>query len=522
LLQAPVVTNAFDIFKFMALLTGHMEDRQVAASPKHLSRQLGLLGLAATGICSMLGASIYVVPFKIQHHVPGIGPYVLQAFLVAAVPALLAAIAYAILASAMPRAGGTYIYASRGLSPYLGFVASFSQWFGLSIVIGVVAYVIVPFFRDAASVAGWHSIAAQLERGIVRVPLALSLLWIFIGINIKGIRSYERTLIPLMILMFALGAIVIITGLTAKPADFINAMAEREGRTITLAPPPPFQWSTFASAAALLFASYIGFDSIAQAGGEAKDPHRNLPLAIGIAVSVVGSFYILFTYAVYDAVPWNFIAEEANVKDVTAPGLLTYLLPPFWTVLIITGAAVALTNDLPAMLLSVSRLMFAWAEDKIFPASVAAIHSRYRTPHRALMISGAVASFGVLGSHFAGDFFLGVDIMVIAMLVNFLLMCVSVITLPRVNPAIHQQVRFMPSRAAQLLVAGVGTTVISTFLAVHVWKDLSTSASAWYYHATWVWLLVMALSSLIFWRERNKQLRQSSLWRQQFKKLPDN
>jgi APA family basic amino acid/polyamine antiporter len=46
----------------------------------------------------------------------------------------------------MPRAGGSYIYASRSLSPYLGFVASFSQWFGLSIAIGVVSYVIVPFF----------------------------------------------------------------------------------------------------------------------------------------------------------------------------------------------------------------------------------------------------------------------------------------------------------------------------------------------------------------------------------------
>src|SRR6478609_2132224 len=113
-----------------------------------LSRQMGLLSLAATGICSMLGASIYVVPFTIQRNVPGIGPYVLQAFLLGAIPAVLAAFAYSILASAMPRAGGSYIYASRGLSPYLGFVASFSQWFGLSIVIGVVSYVIVPFLRD--------------------------------------------------------------------------------------------------------------------------------------------------------------------------------------------------------------------------------------------------------------------------------------------------------------------------------------------------------------------------------------
>lgn len=88
------------------------------------------MGLAATGICSMLGAAINVIPFMIQRNVPGIGPWVLPSYLFAAAPAILAALAYAILASAMPRAGGSYVYASRGLSPYLGFAASFSQWFG--------------------------------------------------------------------------------------------------------------------------------------------------------------------------------------------------------------------------------------------------------------------------------------------------------------------------------------------------------------------------------------------------------
>ena len=82
----------------------------------------------------------------------------LPAFAFAALPALFAAFAYAILASAMPRAGGSYIYASRGLSPYLGFIASFSQWFGLSIAIGVIAYVIVPFFRDAANALQWFEL----------------------------------------------------------------------------------------------------------------------------------------------------------------------------------------------------------------------------------------------------------------------------------------------------------------------------------------------------------------------------
>ncbi len=70
------------------------QDESHSIKGTHLNRQMGLLGLAATGICSMIGASIHVVPFMIQRNVPGIGPYVLPAFLLAAVPAMLAAFAY--------------------------------------------------------------------------------------------------------------------------------------------------------------------------------------------------------------------------------------------------------------------------------------------------------------------------------------------------------------------------------------------------------------------------------------------
>jgi APA family basic amino acid/polyamine antiporter len=489
-------------------------------SSRGLSRQLGLLSLAATGICSMLGASIYVVPFTIQRNVPGIGPYVLPAFLLGAIPAILAAFSYSILASAMPRAGGSYIYASRGLSPYLGFVASFSQWFGLSIVIGVVSYVIIPFMRDIAEALGYVSLAALLNKGIIRVVLALLLLWFFIGVNIRGIKSYERTLIPLMIVMFVFGSVVIVTGYLYDHQDFIQIVQAREGRIIPEIPSPPFSWKIFLPASVLLFSSFIGFDSIAQAGGEAKNPGRSLPLAIAIAVVSVSAFYMLFTSAMYHAVPWNFVKQEALVKDVTAPGLLSYLLSPGWTILIVAGAAVALTNDLPAMLLSVSRLMFAWAEDSIFPKQIAKIHPVYHTPHVALIASGIVASIGILGSHFAGDFFLGVDIMVTSMLVNFLLMCISVITLQKHNPALAREVKVITSRKLQLILAWTGTLALSLFLIIHILKDINAPAKAWYFHSTPAWLIVMIIGSLIFWRELNKIKRSGVDVKNHFLKLP--
>ena len=148
----------------------------------------------------MMGASINVVPIMIQRSVPGIGPSVVEAYLFSIVPAGFAALAYAILSSAMPRAGGSYVYASRALNPYLGFVASFSQWFGLSIAIGVISYLIVPFFRDVFLVLGWVQTAATIDSGPIRLLLSLAILWFFVGLNLKGVRIYEKTLVPLMVL----------------------------------------------------------------------------------------------------------------------------------------------------------------------------------------------------------------------------------------------------------------------------------------------------------------------------------
>ena len=485
-----------------------------------LLREMGLLGLAATGICSMLGAAINVIPFMIQRNVPGIGPYVLPAYLFAAVPAILAALAYAILASAMPRAGGSYVYASRALNPYLGFVASFSQWFGLSIAIGVVSYVLIPFLRDIAAALDWHLISVALDKGPIRVILAMAFLWTFVAVNLRGVKLYEKILIPLMFLMFALGAVVIVAGFSFEHHDFAAALLEQEGQTIPDSGPIPFRFPIYFAAAALLFSSFIGFDSIAQAGGEARNPGKTLPLAIAIAVVTVGTFYILFTGAVYHAVPWEYIAEKGMTQDLTAPGLLGYMLPTGWAIAIVAGAAIALINDLPAMLLAVSRLMFAWGEDGIFPRRVASVHPKWHTPHIAIVLSGILASAGILGNFLANDFFLGVDILVISMLVNFLLMCLSVLVFPHHNPELARHVRVIKSRKVQVILALLGVVVLGCFLIIHIWKDFTTQMRAWYFHSTPIWLLVMAVASAIYIRETRRLRRKGIDLKSIFSKLP--
>jgi amino acid transporter len=443
---------------------------------------------------------------------------VLPAYLLAAVPALFAALAYAILASAMPRAGGSYVYASRALSPYLGFVASFSQWFSLSVAIGVVSYLLVPFLRDVSLAAGAAGLAATFEGGPVRVGLPILVLWAFAGVNLRGIAAYQRTVVPLMFLTLVLGGLVIVAGFAFTHVDFIQAVPEAT-RAVATVPGDPAPTRAVIVSAALLFSSFIGFDTIAQAGGEARDATRTLPLAIAIAIIGVALFYFLFTAAVYHAVPWQWVAVQSETRDLTAPGLLAPLLPRWLTVLMVSGAAVALMKDLPAMLLGTSRLMFAWAEDGIFPGAVARVHPVRRTPDVAIVASALMATAGVLGSHLAGDFFLGVDILVVSMLINFLLMSVGVITLPSRNPGLDAQVRVLPRRGLRLVLAGAGALVIGFFLAMHVWRDLTTD-TAWYFRSTILWILVVAAASAIYWRERRSLVRRGVDVRALFARLP--
>jgi amino acid transporter len=474
---------------------------------KGLDRHLNLLTLTATGICSMVGASIYVVPIMIQKNVPGIGPYVLIAFLMAAVPALFAALSYAALASAMPTAGGSYIYASRSLNPYIGFVATFSQWFGLSLVIGVVAFVTIPFFRDFFNALGFIKIGAFFAIPIVRLFLALLILVFFTYTNIKGGALYANTLIPLMVLMFILGGIVVFFGFYYDITDFANALFDKTGVPLKEKPLFAFSWPTLFTGASILFASFIGFDAIAQAGGEARNPQSQLPKAILLAILLVGLYYVVFSAAVYHAVPWWYIAEEAHKKDLTAPGLFSMLLSPFWSAIILSGAAIALLNDLPGMILSVSRLVFAWSKDGIFPPIFLKINQKTRTPQNAILFSSFISAIGILGCHFAEDIFLGIDIMVTSMLINFLLICLSVVVLPLKNESLSTQMLGNRFPKIRMLLAFIGMLLLFILLVFHTIKDLNSSHNQWYFKATWVWLLVMSSGSiwfLIFWMKNKK------------------
>jgi APA family basic amino acid/polyamine antiporter len=156
------------------------------------------------------------------------------------------------------------------------------------------------------------------------------------------------------------------------------------------------------------------------------------------------------------------------------------------------------------MLLAVSRLLFAWAEDGIFSKKLAYINPDTQIPDNALFVSGLVATVGVWGSHWAGDFFLGVDIMVTSMLVNFLLICLTWYIFPKRNLTIAEKMTHLIPNLWRNILSIAGIIFLFIFLIIHIWKDTNATVSHWYFHSTYAWLIVMSVASCIyFWSKRN-------------------
>jgi amino acid transporter len=256
--------------------------------------------------------------------------------------------------------------------------------------------------------------------------------------------------------------------------------------------------AVFLGAAVILFSSFIGFDAVAQAAGEARHPH-DLARAIIIAVGSVTAYYVCFTWSVYHAAPAEYIYRMSLVHDVSAPGLIAPLLPRWLSMTILVSVAVAILKVLPAVILANSRTLYAFGTDGILPTTFSHINTRYHTPHYALTVTAAAASLCVLGCNLAGDFFLGVDLLVVSMLVNFLLMAGALLMFPRVNPGLHKQVRFLKSRHVQVWIASAALLLLGALLVVEIAGDISSTAP-WYLKSTTNWVVVMGVACVLFWR----------------------
>ncbi|WP_422646996.1 APC family permease [Actinoalloteichus caeruleus] len=326
-----------------------------------LSRQLGTGGAVVVGLGAMLGAGVFAV---LAPSAQVAGANLLPALAVAALVACCNAISSARLAARHPESGGAYVYGRERLGPFWGHLAGWGFVVGKAASCAAMALTAAAYLLPAASGPGRTALA-------VGVVLALT------ALNYRGVRKSAALTRALVAITLAVLTLVVVLALTSDGADAAR-----------LAPPAGTGGAGVLQAAGLLFFAFAGYARVATLGEEVRDPSRTIPRAVAVALGL--------TLLVYVAVAGAALAAVGPAELAAAPDPLATVVAasdvPSLTPLVRVGAAAAALGALLALVLGVSRTVFAMARDGHLPRRLAAVHPRFGGPHRAEVAVGLVVA----------------------------------------------------------------------------------------------------------------------------------
>jgi APA family basic amino acid/polyamine antiporter len=320
-------------------------------SQPRLARRLGTGDAVVIGLGSMLGAGVFAA-FAPAAEAAGAG--LLIGLAVAALVAYCNATASAQLAAQYPTSGGTYVFGRERLGDWWGFLA------GWGFVVGKTASCAAMALTFAAYAApeGWQR------------PVAVVAVVALAAVNYRGItRTARLTRIIVTVVLLAL-AVVVAAGLVGADAD--------PGRAVALVDPDR-GWYGLLQSAGLLFFAFAGYARIATLGEEVRDPARTIPRAIQIALALAVAVYAVVAVTVLS------VLGPAGVAATSAP-LAAAVEASTWewaTPVVRVGGAAAALGALLALIAGIGRTSLAMAREGDLPRWLAAVHPRYRVPHRA-------------------------------------------------------------------------------------------------------------------------------------------
>ncbi|MDD7941022.1 APC family permease [Actinomycetospora lutea] len=331
-------------------------------SDPHLARRLGLTDAVLIGIGSMVGAGVFSA-FAPAAAAAGAG--LLIGLAVAAVVAYGNATASAQLAAQYPVSGGTYVYGRERLGDWWGFLA------GWGFVVG----------KTASCAAMALTFAAYAVPPAWQRPVAVVAVLALGAVNFRGItRTARLTRILVVIVLVAL-AVVVGVGLLGAPTDVRFPGEGGLGG--------PGLYGVLQSAG-LLFFAFAGYARIATLGEEVSDPRRTIPRAVVIALAVAVGVYAVVAVTVLLALgPDRLAASSAPLIDTVADH-------PWAVPIVAVGGAAAALGALLALIAGIGRTVLAMARHADLPPWLAAVHPRFRVPHRAEVAVVGVVSLLVL------------------------------------------------------------------------------------------------------------------------------
>ncbi|MCS7297803.1 MAG: amino acid permease [Bacteroidia bacterium] len=483
-----------------------------ASESPSLRRILSVFDLTAIGIAAVIGAGIFST---IGEAAATAGTSVIMVFVIGAIVAGLSALSYAEMASSIPLSGSayTYTYVVFGeviawlvgwmliLEYAVGNIAVAISWSGYFQALLTSWGIPLPLYLVRDPLSLWNEAQTFLTTGnpalqssyeawcsaprFMGVPLVLNLPALLITALITwiayiGIR--ESRVVNNLLVILKVGAIllVIIVG-----SFFLN----------------PVRWSDFMPngfsgmmrGVGAVFFAYIGFDALSTTAEEARNPRRDLPLAMGLSLTLCTLLYIAVALVLTGLAPYSELGVADPLAYVFTKLPLSLHLRQILMGIIAMSAVIAMASVLLVFQIGQPRIWYAMSRDGLLPPLFGRIHQRFRTPHISTLLTG----IGVSIPLFFASLDVVVDMTSMGTLMAFAIVSAGVAYLHYKSPpgyAPRFRVPYIPGRwlFLAMLVSGLGWAYALNPKGFAALFDLSQGGAFWRYR---VLLILLAIAT---------------------------
>jgi APA family basic amino acid/polyamine antiporter len=433
-----------------------------------LRKRLGPFDLMGFGVGIVIGTGIFTLTgVEAKNHA---GPAVIISFLVAGVVAVLAALCYAELASAVPTAGSAYTYAYTTVGEPIAWIIGWDLILEFVLGSSVVSRGWSGYLGDALHLPkSLFGESSTVNVGAMLIVLVLGV------VAVVGIREASWVTNGLVLLKVAICVFVVIAGLffvnrsnltpfvpPAQPASAGGAgtgLARPLSQVAFGIPPTAFGFAGVLTAAAVVFFAYTGFEAVANLSEETKHPSRDMPLGLIGTLVLSTVLYVGVAFVVVGMVKYSKLDEGAPIASAFRA------VGAGWAATLVSIAAVlGLSSVILVELVGIGRIAYAITRDGLLPRAIGRIHPRWGTPYRATI---GMVVFVMLIAGFVPLADLA-DLVSIGTLFAFVLVSVAVAILRRTKPDMKRPFR-VPFSPVLPILSALLCLYLATNLSVATW-----------------------------------------------------